>query len=670
MSIQQQTDEMRSLTNSYIKKLDVQYSIHSQWLSEFTKKSKKELSKTSLFEQLMTPSSKDKQTTRSSTTRIKSRRDSKKKRQKDVVDTPSSSYNLSTPQETPDSKHVTEKMYIDEEEEEIERIRELEREEEIERLRYEMERRRIEQEEEELQEQMRLEEERKYEEFLARETERKTRERLEFEKKEEERKQMELLRIQEERRQEEHRLRRIEEERQLKELQERRRLYLLEKERRRIQEEKEKEERRRIQEEMERERIQEERRRIQEEKEEEERQERFRQEEILKKNQMERENLKKLGTPMIYPDLPMTEPEEEEEEDGFTSNNVHTWNLDNSFNERESKNYLTPNGTVKSSIQKQMDRIKSKSPYNSIMNELKSEMKTPKKETTPTFLNGEVQKYLQSEIPDIKDIYPDSRYSTTSTIVSISTNGSPDSHHSRDSSSPKMQSSKPKLKVLEQAEREKLKEEKRQLEKAEKRKEIEQRKKEAKEKKLKEEMDKKLKEEQEKKIEKELEKKRQLHMRDQLNQLKQSSTTSTLNTSNLSTNSNKSTTSVLKPSNSVNATQSKTLLKMKPPKEESSYKLSDTSYKSESEDEDEEAKRRAKKKIPNWAQGKRLNDLVERTRQIDPNLIFDDFTNLNIKDIWKYETGVSFRPRSSSGNWTKDHFTLKEEEDYKKKMGY
>jgi hypothetical protein len=436
----------------------------------------------------------------------------------------------------------------------------------------------------------------------------------------------------------------------------------LEKERRRIQEEKE-----RI---LEQQRMEQ---RILEQKEE-ERKERLRQEEeeIHRKNLMERENLKKMGT-MIYPDLPMSIMEEED--DGFSSHSKDTWNLDNSFNERElereSKNYLTPNGTVKSSIQKQMDRIKSKSPYSSIMNELKSEMKTPKKENTPTFLNGEVQKYLQSEIPDIKDIYPDSRYSTTSTIVSISTNGSPDSNHSRDSSSPKMQSLKPKLKVLEQAEREKLKEEKRQLEKAEKRKEIEQRKKEAKDKKMKEEMEKKLKEEQDKKMERELEKKRQLHMRDQLNQLKQSSTSSTLNTStssNLSTNSNKS--SVLKPSNSSNATQSKTLLKMKPPKEETSYKLSDTSYKSESEDEDEEAKRRAKKKIPNWAQGKRLNDLVERTRQIDPNLIFDDFTNLNIKDIWKYETGVSFRPRSSSGNWTKDHFTLKEEEDYKKKMGY
>eukprot|EP01080_Neovahlkampfia_damariscottae_P002869 gene2869-4712_t len=697
MSIKNQVDELSSITEGYIKKLNVQYSTHVQWLSEFTIKSKKELAKPSLNNLMATPSgNKEKTHTRSSTTRVKSRRDSKRKKKKDseVLSTPSN-VSFTKENETPNTikiigKSTNEiKSSVEDEDEEIERIREQEREEEIERLRYEMNKRREEEEEELRQEELRQEEERKYLQFLEKERERKEKERIEQERKEEEKRLFfEQLRLEQEEkeRQEEEERRRIQKEKE----EERRRIKIereREEERKRIQKEEEEErirqflldkkrkeeeekERRRIylykkeQERMEEERIKKEEEFYRLEKERKYQDELIKKEEErrIQKNENERFHLKKnLGTPSIYPDLPSS------------SNGGEIWSLDQSFNndfQNNSNIYLTPD---KSNISKQMERIKSKSPNpvltNSLMNELKSKQKEEEnvKDTPPSFIDDEVQKYLQVEIPEFKDIYKqneqEDRFSTTSSIISISTTGSSPCNSHKNSTSPPLKKSMKypnvkKIDALEKAERERIREEEKQRVIAERKKKtqliIEQKKKE-----------KKLKEENEKMMKREEEKKKQTALRDQLNQLKGNTSTnnSNLNTSNLSSTSSK-----------INK-----MKKMGPPpvskiksEEEilSSYKLSDISYKSESEDEEEEMRRRAKKKIPIWAQGKALGELVERTRKIDPNLIFGDFTTLNISDIWKYETGISFRSRSSSGNWDKDHFTKKEESEYRKKMGY
>jgi len=104
----------------------------------------------------------------------------------------------------------------------------------------------------------------------------------------------------------------------------------------------------------------------------------------------------------------------------------------------------------------------------------------------------------------------------------------------------------------------------------------------------------------------------------------------------------------------------------------SSYELSDE-Y--DSSEEDEDAKRRRQhKRIPTWAQGENLKKNLRRTARIDPDRIFAVVKTCNLEDIFAGSTNqqliARFRSRTSSSNWTHDHFTLDEEETYREEMGF
>ncbi|EFC45357.1 INCENP protein [Naegleria gruberi] len=104
----------------------------------------------------------------------------------------------------------------------------------------------------------------------------------------------------------------------------------------------------------------------------------------------------------------------------------------------------------------------------------------------------------------------------------------------------------------------------------------------------------------------------------------------------------------------------------------SSYDLSDE-YDS-SEDDEVAKRRRQHKKIPSWAQGETLKKNIIRTTKIDPDRIFGSVRTCNLEDIFKGTTNQvminRFRQRTSSSNWTADHFTLEEEEEYREEMGF
>ncbi|KAG2385810.1 hypothetical protein C9374_002959 [Naegleria lovaniensis] len=104
----------------------------------------------------------------------------------------------------------------------------------------------------------------------------------------------------------------------------------------------------------------------------------------------------------------------------------------------------------------------------------------------------------------------------------------------------------------------------------------------------------------------------------------------------------------------------------------SSYALSDE-YNS-SEDEDEARKRRQSKKIPSWAQGDNLRRNLRRNLRVDPDKIFSVTKTCDLEEIFAGSTNevlvTRFRQRTSSSNWTEDHFTIEEEQAYREEMGF
>nr|CAG4716343.1 unnamed protein product [Naegleria fowleri] len=104
----------------------------------------------------------------------------------------------------------------------------------------------------------------------------------------------------------------------------------------------------------------------------------------------------------------------------------------------------------------------------------------------------------------------------------------------------------------------------------------------------------------------------------------------------------------------------------------SSYALSDE-YDS-SEDEEEARKRRQTKKIPSWAQGDNLRRNLRRNLRVDPDKIFSVTKTCDLEEIFAGSTNEAvvtrFRQRTSSSNWTEDHFTIEEEQAYREEMGF
>ena len=56
----------------------------------------------------------------------------------------------------------------------------------------------------------------------------------------------------------------------------------------------------------------------------------------------------------------------------------------------------------------------------------------------------------------------------------------------------------------------------------------------------------------------------------------------------------------------------------------------------------------------------------------DPDKHFTRVQSVNLEDVFAstQQTKMRYRSRNSSGQWTKDRLTAKEEMEYKKKAGY
>ena len=95
-------------------------------------------------------------------------------------------------------------------------------------------------------------------------------------------------------------------------------------------------------------------------------------------------------------------------------------------------------------------------------------------------------------------------------------------------------------------------------------------------------------------------------------------------------------------------------------------------YSDDSSSESEEVKARRKgKKIPDWATKNNVAKAVNQQRT-DPDKHFTRIQGVNLEDVFAStnQQKMRYRSRNSSGQWTKDRLTAKEEMEYKKKSGY
>lgn len=101
------------------------------------------------------------------------------------------------------------------------------------------------------------------------------------------------------------------------------------------------------------------------------------------------------------------------------------------------------------------------------------------------------------------------------------------------------------------------------------------------------------------------------------------------------------------------------------------YPMTDDYYATSEEDELEE--QRKGKRIPSWAKDKVvLNDYLRFTERMDPDLVFSPVKTIDLQDVFDntHNKKRDLRKRTSSGNWARDHFTLAEEIQYKRDMGF
>lgn len=101
------------------------------------------------------------------------------------------------------------------------------------------------------------------------------------------------------------------------------------------------------------------------------------------------------------------------------------------------------------------------------------------------------------------------------------------------------------------------------------------------------------------------------------------------------------------------------------------YPMTDDYYATSEEDELEE--QRKGKRVPSWAKDKVvLNDYLRFTERMDPDLVFSPVKTIDLQDVFDntHNKKRDLRKRTSSGNWARDHFTLAEEIQYKRDMGF
>eukprot|EP00871_Galdieria_phlegrea_P001369 jgi/Galph1/2232/GphlegSOOS_G874.1 len=85
-----------------------------------------------------------------------------------------------------------------------------------------------------------------------------------------------------------------------------------------------------------------------------------------------------------------------------------------------------------------------------------------------------------------------------------------------------------------------------------------------------------------------------------------------------------------------------------------SYQLTDEKQKREDEDSDEEYERRKRKRIPSWARGHNLRELLQQQLEINPEEIFPSTETCDLEEIFgPNEKKKRYRrQRTSSGNWS------------------
>jgi len=100
------------------------------------------------------------------------------------------------------------------------------------------------------------------------------------------------------------------------------------------------------------------------------------------------------------------------------------------------------------------------------------------------------------------------------------------------------------------------------------------------------------------------------------------------------------------------------------------YVMSDKNSDSSSDENesDSEDEKKPKKKIPIWAQRPAL-EIALKTQRLDPDEIFQRVYSCNLDDIF-IKKKKKFNKRTSSSEWTRDKVTMKEEIEYKRRMGY
>jgi len=91
-------------------------------------------------------------------------------------------------------------------------------------------------------------------------------------------------------------------------------------------------------------------------------------------------------------------------------------------------------------------------------------------------------------------------------------------------------------------------------------------------------------------------------------------------------------------------------------------------------DSDSDGERHAAKKgkqIPEWASKTNVLRALE-TQTEDPDKTFSRVQSVNLEDVFAstQQSKIRYRSRNSSGAWTKDRLTAKEEMEYKKKSGF
>lgn len=106
------------------------------------------------------------------------------------------------------------------------------------------------------------------------------------------------------------------------------------------------------------------------------------------------------------------------------------------------------------------------------------------------------------------------------------------------------------------------------------------------------------------------------------------------------------------------------------PEEISSYEMTAERKRNDSETSEEMNTRRRKKVVPQWAAKEHLLGSLKE-QSTDPDGLFARVHSCDLADVFKSgEEQKKYRPRTSSGNWTKDRLTAREEVEFKRKEGF